>query len=421
MKLTPWLLAASLAANALLAAFLLLGRPSGPAAAATPGTASAQPGTVARRTVSVPVAGPANQMPGHTAWAQLGTDDLSALVPRLRAAGFPPRIVRGVVIALVAEQFDRRRLALESDNLAAPLVANNANAYMDPKIGAEFRRLQREQTEATSKLLGEKLNVFFADSEENQAILRHQIGDIPGDKIDRLYAAAMDFNDKTAQIYAAANSGRTMVNADREKLMEFEAAYRTELDKFLTPTEANDFMMHGSMTGTQLRTILAPFQPTENEYRTLFPIYQEFQRQFPSQATALPPDQAAARKIAEDQMTNVVTGLLGAERAADFKQAIDPSSSQLNRLVARLELPMSAATQVAAIQRDTQTRVSAVSADPALSAADRTTQFAQLAQDASNKISQALGGQRGLDAYKQYGGQWLQSLTPKPPAPKPKG
>ena len=425
MKLSSLLLGVSLATNLALTGVLLFKpsqRPPADAASAVDGAArpsAASPGgATAGAQASSRDAGAA--APAGQSWARLRTDDLAALVPRLQAAGFPPLMVRRIVATLVTEQFDRRRLELEKENLAAPIWANTQNPYMDPKIGSEYRKLQREQTELMGRLFGGSLHEVLADTEENKALLRHQIGDIAGEKIDRLYAAAMDHSERISQIYAAANSGRTMLNADREKLAELERKFRAEIDTFLTPTEAAEFMMRGSMTGSQLRSTLAPFQPSEQEYRALFPIYQAFQEQFPGQAAGLSPEQTIARRAAEDLMQEQLKGLLGADRAADFKQAIDPAFAQLNRLVGRLEMPISAARQVAAVQRDMQTRAGALHADRTLATADRNTQLAALAGEASTKIGAALGGARGLEAYKQYGGQWLDSLVPRPPAPPPK-
>ena len=134
----------------------------------------------------------------------------------------------------------------------------------------------------------------------------------------------------------------------------------------------------------------------------------------------LPPDQVAARKAAQDQLNAQIGALLGPERAADFQQATNPTYNQLNHLVSRLELPISAATQVAAVQTDIQQRAEAVRSDTSLSTADRNTQLNALAQEASTKVGAALRTARGLEAYKQYGGQWLFNLAPKA-GPTPKG
>jgi hypothetical protein len=49
--------------------------------------------------------------------------------------------------------------------------------------------------------------------------------------------------------------------------------------------------------------------------------------------------------------------------------------------------------------------------DTTLSAEQRNTQLTQLSQEATSKISNTLTP-RGLEAYKNYGGYWLQNITP---------
>src|SRR5207244_972841 len=80
-----------------------------------------------------------------------------------------------------------------------------------------------------------------------------------------------------------------------------------------------------------------------------------------------------------------------------------------SQLVARLELPSETTNQVYAMQQDFQQRVGAIRGNTSLPVADRNAQFANLATEAQTKIT-ALLGSRGYDAYKQYGGQWLQQL-----------
>lgn len=419
MKLSPLILGASLLANAALVGLLVFQStaesvsPSDLAAATSPAvitSASSTENSAAKKSPTT--------LPSSTkSWARLNTDDLSALVPRLRAAGFPAAAIRRIITSLVSERYDARRLEIEKANFDSPFWSEFKNPYTDPKMGPELRKMQREQTDELKKLLGGNLNDLFADTEENKALLRQQIGNVPPEKIDQLYAVAMAYNEKRAQIMAAAKNG-ALLNADREKMVEIEKSMRDDLGKFFTPAEVSDFMLHGSESSYRLRAMLSPIQPSEVEYRTIFPVYQAFQEQFPSPASALSPEQAALRSAAEDQMNAQIKGLLGPDRAADFQQANNPAYAQLNRLVARLELPIAAATQVAAVQTDIQERVAAVRDNRELSSAQRTAQIAALAQEATTKVSTTLGA-RGLEAYKQYGGQWLQNLAPRPtPAPK---
>ncbi len=420
MKPVSLFLAGSVLANVALAAFLVLRAPeTSPAEAAdlarTATTSkSSDAATGAERGAAKSAARGAA---AKSTWDLLRTDDLVALVAKLREAGFPPEVVRRVMMALVAERFDARRYEIEKSILESPFW-KNANSYSDPKVAGELVKLQREQTDLLKKILGGTVGDVFASNAEDQAMLRLQIGDIPLDKIDQLYATAMDYGMKRQQAYAARGNNGPMLAADFEKVAALDKAYREDLAKFLTPTEANEFILRQSDVANRLRNAIAPARPTEAEYRAIFPIYQDFYDRFPSQLTAgETPEQAAARKAAQDQMLNQVSAVVGADRAADFKQAGDPQAQQLNRLVMRLDLPISAATQVAAVQTDIQQRVTALREDTSLNGAARTAQLTALQQEATTRVSDILGGSRGLEAYKQYGGQWISNLTPRPPAP----
>jgi hypothetical protein len=82
-------------------------------------------------------------------------------------------------------------------------------------------------------------------------------------------------------------------------------------------------------------------------------------------------------------------------------------------MVERLELPAEATGQVLALRGDIDKRADAIRHDTSLSAADRSAQLAALADDATSKAG-AILGERGLAAYKQNYGWWIQNL--KPPA-----
>jgi hypothetical protein len=50
---------------------------------------------------------------------------------------------------------------------------------------------------------------------------------------------------------------------------------------------------------------------------------------------------------------------------------------------------------------------------------ERTQQFTALEQEAIARITPLLGSASGVEAYKQYGGSWLQSMVPRPIPPRP--
>ena len=72
-----------------------------------------------------------------------------------------------------------------------------------------------------------------------------------------------------------------------------------------------------------------------------------------------------------------------------------------------------------AVQEDIKQRLTAVRADPSLTPAARTAQIAALTDETRSRITATLG-ERGFEAYKQYGGNWMQMLQWAPSAPPPR-
>jgi len=341
--------------------------------------------------------------------------DLAAVVARLRAAGLPPYLVRAIISALVAEKFDAERYKIDDVALHTPYWKMWTSSYMDPKVGPALRKLQRDQQDMINRLLGD--GALDDGSEEAKAWQELSMGKLSPEKQEqvRLYRASQ--MEKLMQIYSASQYGGAMLSADREKIAALDKSERDGLSAFLTPAEANEFTMRSSNAASELKWRLGPFRATEEEYRTIFPLYQAYLDQFPvgtspsgSANGSIDPTQ----KIARDTMMAQLASALGPQRADELNIALDPKYTALNLLASRLDLPLSASRQVFDVQQDIQQRATAIRNDATLAPDARADQLAALAHEASTKISATLGSQRGFDAYKQNGGQWLLSLTPPP-------
>jgi hypothetical protein len=277
---------------------------------------------------------------------------------------------------------------------------------------ADLRQISREQTELMKQLLGPD---GYLGSDETAAYQKRMYGDLARDKLDQMQSITSDYNELRQQIYQGANG--VLLPEDRQKLDLIEKEQRADMAKLLTPEELENYDLRSSNTANTLRSQLGTFKPTEEEFRAIFKATRAAEDQFGSLTNAggnydqLKQIQAAALENAK--------AVLPPDRFADLKQAVDPAYQQINRLVARLDLPATASTEVVAVQQDIQKRAGTVRSDKSLSADQRTVQLTALAQEASTKVSTALGGDRGLEAYKQYGGQWLQNIVPRPATPAP--
>jgi hypothetical protein len=271
MKLSSLLLSVSLAANVALATWWLISRdttnPSRLPATSRPSeagiAAAVAPSDGATKTKVLPL------------WQRLNAShDLRTLVAQLRFAGFPPAVVRAMISSLVAEQFDTERYKIDEVALHTPYWKSWPNSYMDPKVGPALRKLQQEQQKLIKSLLGENT----PDSEESKAWQELAYGKLSPEKVDRLTAYLTDYNEKRLTVFSAAGVGRTQgiafLPADSQRLAALDKSMREGLTEFLSPAEIAEFNLRNSNAATNLKSILDPAGATEDEYRTIFPLFQ---------------------------------------------------------------------------------------------------------------------------------------------------
>jgi hypothetical protein len=400
MTLPSFLLAGSLVANAALLALLVAG---------TNATDRTTPSTVTRDTPShraapsTSTAGDATTSPDAAAWASLKPAELPGLLDRLHAAGFPPAIARALLAEQVRLQFAPRRAALNLKEKERPFW--EPGTY-DAKTEAARAQILKEQNQALKDLLGSDAAI-----DDSAALaLRRQFPHFSEAKIAALRRAQEVYNEKTEAMF----SSGLITSAD---LTAGENARRAEIAKVLTPEELEDYELRVGNIANTLRRQLAVFNPTEQEFRTLYELQRAFDEQYrdPIVAGSITPEQRQLiqqRGEAQRQLTEQIKATLGDVRFAEYQRSIDNNYQQTTKLVARLELPPETANQVYVVQQDFQQRLATLQSDRTLAPEDRNAQLAVLAAEAQSKVTSVLGP-RGFEAYKQYGGSWLQQLEPR--------
>lgn len=407
MKLTPAVLAVSLAANLALGALIAVKAPS---LLKLPGSSPhpAPAGAPSPAAGSAPAGLPAD------VWASLKSDDMRALVARLKAAGFPPAVVRAVAAVQMHEQFAARRRALFAGVEDAPYWKGRGPfAALDPKLQGELRALGKEETAAMKELFGPDSGM---DDGARAFYQRRQFGNLPAAKMDQVQDVVTDYNDLRNQIYSS--TGGTLLPEDRDKIAMLEKEQAADLAKILTPDELFEYQIRSSQTAQQLRNQLAIFNPSEDEFRALFKVDQSFADQLGPMVGPQTSEQVAAREAAQADLLAQAQATVGSDRAAQLAEALDPRNFQLNQVIARMGLPQQAAMDVAAIQQDVTKQVMDIRTNGELSRAERTSQLAAAAADAMNRITGVLGPS-GYQTYKQTSAAyWMQGIVPRP-APRP--
>lgn len=409
MKLVPLLLGASLAANAAMLVFFP--RPASSSSKSEPASTLNPNSTHAHSSASGESEGQfatADRQPASksVSWSTLGDADLPDMVARLRAAGFPPAAIRGIISARLSDEMAARRKELLK-GLEDPPFWKVKRSMFDPKYIAAQREYYQEHTRILKELLGSDA---ADDNELSGFIRRRQYGDVPASKAEELQRVAADYGELRSSIYAEANG--LIMPEDRDKIAYLEREMRNDLAEILTPLELENYELRSSATAAGLRSQLTTFQPTEAEFRALFHAARGIDEKYGSNQSGMTIDQRLQRTAALNEQAKLA---LSAERFAQFEQAVDPAYSMLNRVVARYELPETVVPQVAAAQKDFQQRAAALRQRPA---AEQAAMAQALQLEATNTLKPLLGDQ-AFEAYKVYGGQWLDQITRAVPRGRP--
>jgi hypothetical protein len=336
--------------------------------------------------------------PTITRWDQIESNDLQTERDRLRREGFPAEFIRAILAAKIHEAFAAQRKALDAANAE---VAFWKTPAPDPKTQMALRALSKQEQKTLNDLLGPDL--------ENGPIasLRRVAPNLSEDKLEQLAAITDRYAEQRSDIFAR-RTGAGLLPGDSEKLKGLENAMHDEFAAVLTPAELENYDLRASRTANNLRSELNGFNPTEQEFRTLYQLKSAFDQQFGTMNGPLSPDLVQARRDARKQLSDQIAAALGPDRYADYQRASDYDYLQTTRLVARLELPPATADQVYAMQKDIGQRADFIRNHAAPE--DRNAQLTTLAAEAQAKVTAALGP-TGYEAYKSNGGQWLQMIA----------
>lgn len=342
-------------------------------------------------------------------WSTLRTDDLRTMVARLRAAGFPPAVVRGIISAEVQAQFSDRlkqlTRAVEDTPYWRPQPTRSTN---NPKLFEERQQLYRERAKTLRDLLGTEI---FGDASVDPSVLQRRLyGDLPQAKIDMIQRINDDYAEMTAQVRAA-TQGITLPE-DREKLALLEREKRTDLAAVLTPQELEDYEMRTSMTAMRLRGAMTYMNATEDEFRTIFRIQQQYDARInpPSAGgySMMTSEMMQQRRTATEEMNARIKAALGEPRATEYIRASNYEFQQIAQMAQRENRPMSDVLRAYEL-RETTTRESArIGNDAGLSAEQKRAALQTLAQGTKAQLSASLGPVVGA-AYAKSAG-WLQAI-----------
>jgi hypothetical protein len=240
---------------------------------------------------------------------------------------------------------------------------------------------------------------------------------LPAEKASEVRRIIREVETRRADYFA---SGAAMI--DRDKIASFEKEQQAMIAQVLTPEEMKEYDVRNSTTASTLREQLAAFNPTEEEFRTIFALRRSFDERFGSNfSPTMSSAEQRARMDAERALTEQIKATLSAPRAAEYDRGTDSNYRRTTQLINRLELPPETATTLWTVQKEFEQRRNELYQRGVPAGEERTQALAALQRDAIARVTPLLGSTQNVEVYKQYGGQWIDSMIPRPrPAPPAK-
>lgn len=420
------LLALSLIANAgLLATLLIRSQSSSPESIIFGSAGGGAPGRSAEGSISrAPTTSGGAQAAdkpaaaGKTgAWSYLQSGDIEKLVANLRAAGFPASVIRAIVSSELNDEYAARRRQILGEQRDVPFwkMGTTMSFYTSAQM-SELRALSREQRERLKELLGDDYGTM---SEEARLYERRRYGNLPADKMEQLQRINSDYSELRMQVYNESHG--MLLPMDRETLAYLEKEKEADLAAILTPQELEEYQLRSSSTATRLHSQLSAFDPTEQEYRSLYALQKEFDDRYGAQQLGmLDEDARRQRSAAQQELQDQIQVALGDQRYTEYKRATDMSFRVASRITEAYQLPAQNAVETWNYQQGVQQRASAIRTDRNLTPEARQQALAAIVSEANAKLTSLLT-EPGVTAYKQTGGAWLRAIEmqARPPTPSP--
>jgi hypothetical protein len=349
-------------------------------------------------------------------WARLDSENFDLLAKNLREARFPPRLVRSLIFNLVQARGEIARANIQGKSPDLPYWKTTQYFPDDPILKARIREINEAGNKVLSKYLFDPSIV--QEEEFTAAYMRQRYGELPAETLQSLLKIQKDYNELISEASKTLRNGadRQLTPDERSRIALLKAERNKDILSLLTPEQFEQYELRSSPTAENLRAKLDVFRPSEAEYKAIF----RLQRGIDKRLNLDENSDAETKRAATEAMKTFspqIEAALGPDRYADYVQATKPGAGQINRLLIRLDLPLRTATQIDAVQTDVTQRAKNIRDDNHLSPSERDLRLSALAQEARTKLSNTLGGQRGLEAYSDIKGDWLRALQPKPVTP----
>ena len=341
-------------------------------------------------------------------WAKLAVDSDQDYATNLRAAGFPPNLVRALLTARIRARYREKLESLRRDSAR---VYWRSEDYVDRGGAAETAKQRRAVLAQINTELKSAMGTDYESLEGwDRAQRTKTYGALPREKTEALTALIADYKELERQIYD--QQRMLALPEDRAQLALLNEEKRADLDALLTPAEQREYELRSSQSAVNTRYKLKHFEPTEEEFRLLASIQIESDQSLET-VRLLAENPGEIYQEAQSRVETQMLAALSPERAEEFKLTANETYDNTVYFLKRFNYEPALARELVTAQRAIEQRAAALRSQPQLSETQRAAELAALYREAKGKLANHLGP-AALATYEKQSstGGWLKKLQP---------
>ena len=345
-------------------------------------------------------------------WGRVESQDYKKYIANLRVIGCPEETIKDIIIADVNKLYASRISALRSPAKDYKFWQADQpwGGAQDKDKQKQARTLEKEKRALIQELLGVDIEEESRKLYGGNDFYERSFGFIPKEKREQVRTVQESYSEMEQEIYRKAGG---FIDGDTQlELRKIAKARSAELAKILTPEELEQYELRSSNTANQMRWGLKSFDPTEEEFRSVFKLRKTFEDELgqlnvydPDETPEIRKKRAEAQKLLEESIKTQ----LGEARYSEYNRSQDYSYQELARIADRYELPKDTASKIYDMKKEAEDTAQKLRNDKTLSNEQRQAALRSIQTETEKAITTTLGD-KAVKNYKRSGGWWINGL-----------
>ena len=344
-------------------------------------------------------------------WREVESEDYRTYIGNLRKIGCPENTIKDIILTDVMKLYAARRGQFFHNGKAFRFWETNERRALNARQLEEKERqlaqIDKELPPVLRDLLGinyeREINKYFVDTQEDD----RRLGFLDGTKHSRILALREEIETLREDVLERAGSQPTGPE-EIAALKQIERQRKQRLGEILSQEELTEYELRTSETAERLRAELVGFNPTEEEFRSIYELRKALDDRFLFQGTA------EEKKEAEHDLDEMIRARLG-DRVADYDRAKNNDFRNLVLFTETHELPSSTAAAIMEIKQIAEQERRSLFANRGVAEPERLAALRAIESETEKGVKDTLG-EKLFRKYSQNAGSWVRHLSSPPSA-----